>query len=229
VRHDGRRVLLVASLTANIAYEVSPADWSCSCPDHRRRGGQFCKHGISGWILYRAGLSREVVAHVDRVDEITARARAEADEEGPQGAADEQEGGDDGLTYEQVEGWLRGQRWIFARTRSGNPHFYCLKRNADDPRTFERVVDFINAKGMNYVWWGSTYRQLVANNSCYWTMSDSSQAQLINAKDLEQVRKDELRNRGGGGVQWRWLHGNVQEDRRELQREEAGQDELEGV
>ncbi len=79
---------------------------------------------------------------------------------------------------------------------------------------------------MNYVWWGSRYRQLVANGHCHWTMSGPGQAILINRKDLEQVRKDELRNRGGAGVQWRWLHGNIEEDRAALRAEEAGQSEL---
>jgi hypothetical protein len=131
-------------------------------------------------------------------------------------------------TYAEVEAWLKAQRWIFAKTRPDNPHSYCLKRNADDPETFDRVVRFINEKGMNYVWWGATYRQLVANAHCHWTMSGPGQAILINRKDLDQVRKDELRNRGGGGIQWRWLHGDLDEDRAALRREEQGQEELTG-
>ena len=128
-----------------------------------------------------------------------------------------------------MQSWLESQRWIFAKTRADNPHEYCLKREADDPRMFEAAVDFINERGMNYVWWGATYRQLLAGSHCYWTMSDSSQAILINRKHLEDVRKDELRNKGGGGIQWRWLHGpDLEADRAELRREDNAQDELQG-
>jgi hypothetical protein len=149
--------------------------------------------------------------------------------EGPREDEDE-EGGDGGLTYEQVEEWLSQQRWITARTRPDNPHQYCLKRNAADPEMFEKVAIYIRERGMNYVWWGSTYRQLVANGHCHWTMgSPIPETILINRKSLEQTRRDELRNKGGGGIQYRWLHGDLDEDRAALRREENGQEELEGA
>ena len=53
VRKGGRRVYLVSSLTSGgVTYEVSPADWCCSCPDHHRHG-RGCKHSIGCWILAR--------------------------------------------------------------------------------------------------------------------------------------------------------------------------------
>ncbi len=123
---------------------------------------------------------------------------------------------------------MQAQKWITAKTRPDNPHQYCLKRNAADPEMFDRVVRFIQERGDIYRWWGSDYRQLVANRHAHWSMSGPGQAILINRKDLEQVRKDELRNRGGGGIQWRWLHGDLDEDQAALRREEKGQNELGG-
>ncbi len=59
IRSGGRPVLLVRSLSAGgVTYEVSPRDWSCSCPDYHRRGAA-CKHVLGAWILWRASLPRE--------------------------------------------------------------------------------------------------------------------------------------------------------------------------
>jgi len=219
IRKDGRRAYLVSSLTSGGAvYEVSPLDWSCSCPDYRRRGAA-CKHGIAAWILANAAPRT-----VPQTSEETAQSD-EGDGEGAEASEPQQEPSGE-LTYDQVEAWLKAQRWIFAKTRPDNPHSYTLKRNTDDPEMFDLVVRFINEKGMNYVWWGATYRQLVAHGHCHWTMSGPGQAILVNRKDLEQVKRDELRNKGGNGIQWRWLHGNVEEDRTALRREEQGQYEL---
>lgn len=92
VRRGGRRMLLVASLTsAGVVYEVDPVSWSCSCPDHHRRGAA-CKHSICGYVLWRAALSRQVGAHMDRLDQINAR-QEEARRSHDEDAADEQEGG----------------------------------------------------------------------------------------------------------------------------------------
>ncbi len=275
VRKNGRPVFLVASLShGGAVYEVDPQDWSCSCPDHHRRGAA-CKHSIAAWVLATASNAPEPeppkeircegcgeVLPRDRLIEVQEgqagetlnpgmrvcrmcardhglpipRSSHEAGEDGAQGDADDEEGGEapmperepaDGLKYEQVEAWLKAQRWLVAKTRPDNPHSYALKRNAKDPQMFDAVVRFIQEKGDIYRWWGADYRQLVANRHAHWSMSGPGQAILINRKDLENVRKDELRNRGGGGLQWRWLHGpDIEAEREELRRQEAGQDEL---
>ena len=227
IRSGGRRVYLVASLSSRGAvYEVSPADWSCSCPDFHRHG-PACKHSLGCFVLDTAS----------RIASQTSEDGAQGDEDGdddPEAPMPEREPSHtascvtEGLKYAEVEAWLREQKWIVAKTRPDNPHGYALKRNASDPEMFDRAVAFIHEKGMSYRWWGSVYKQLVANRHCHWTMSGPGQAILINRKDLDQVRRDELRNRGGAGIQWRWLHGDVDEDRAALRREEAGQDELGG-
>jgi hypothetical protein len=49
---DGRPRFLVSGSKAAV-YIVNPGDWSCSCPDHHRRGAG-CKHSIACWALWRA-------------------------------------------------------------------------------------------------------------------------------------------------------------------------------
>ncbi len=49
---QGRPRFLVNG-SGGAVYSVDPSDWSCSCPDHHRRGG-ICKHGIAVYVLVRA-------------------------------------------------------------------------------------------------------------------------------------------------------------------------------
>ncbi len=48
---DGPRFLVSGS--GGAVYVVDPANWSCSCPDHHRRG-RGCKHALACWALGRA-------------------------------------------------------------------------------------------------------------------------------------------------------------------------------
>ena len=58
---DGRARFLVASQgSAGAVYVVDPGDWSCSCPDHHRRGAG-CKHSIACWALAKAAGRRRGV------------------------------------------------------------------------------------------------------------------------------------------------------------------------
>ena len=222
VRKNGRPVFLVASLTNGGAiYEVNPTDWSCSCPDFHRRGAA-CKHGIAAWILANAVTKTAPQASDETVQgDDDGKARAEV----PAGAA----GAVVGLTHAEVGRWLESRRWIFARSRPTNPHSYTLRREADDEAIFEAVVEHIREFGQPYPWWGSVYLQYVAGNHAYWTMGARPQETvLINRKTLEQVRLDQLTNKGGGGIVWPWLHQDVEAEREELRRRESGQDELGG-
>ena len=49
---DGRPRFLVSG-SAGAVYVVDPASWSCTCPDHHRRGAG-CKHALACWALWRA-------------------------------------------------------------------------------------------------------------------------------------------------------------------------------
>jgi hypothetical protein len=133
----------------------------------------------------------------------------------------------DGLSEEDVQRWLESQRWHHARSRPNNPHSYCLRREVDDKKTFEQIVEFIREYGSPYPWWGAVYDQLPLGNYCYWTMGASiAKTDLINRKSLEQVRIDQLVNKGGAGIVWPWLHNDVEAERAELRRQESAQDEL---
>jgi hypothetical protein len=221
VRKGGRRVYLVSSLTSGgVTYEVNPDSWTCSCPDFHRKG-TGCKHGIASWALMRSAMLRDLADHVERIEKVNDHVQREA-------AHDDDDDEGEGPTYAEVEAWLKEQRWKVAKTAPDNPHSYTLRRHTRDESMFEAVVRFISEKGMRYVWWGKPYSQLIAGHYVHWAMSPPEAATLINRKDLAQVRKDELRNRGGGGIQWRWLHGNIEEDRAALRAEEAGQAELGG-
>ena len=51
--HAGGRARFLVSGSGGAVYVVDPADWSCTCPDHHRRGAA-CKHSIACWALWRA-------------------------------------------------------------------------------------------------------------------------------------------------------------------------------
>lgn len=50
--HAGHARFLVDGSNGTV-YSITPTDWSCSCPDHHRRGG-ICKHGIAAYLVWRA-------------------------------------------------------------------------------------------------------------------------------------------------------------------------------
>ena len=60
-RDDRARFLVSGSEGA--VYVVDPASWSCTCPDHHRRG-IVCKHSIACWALWRASSPRPALAGV---------------------------------------------------------------------------------------------------------------------------------------------------------------------
>ena len=216
IRKTGKRVYLVASLSAGGAiYEVDAQDYSCSCPDFHRRGAA-CKHGIAAWILARA---------VPQAGEEAGQGEGEGDDQ-EETTMPERDAAD-GLTHAEVGRWLKARRWVFAKSRPTNPHEYTLRRECGDEDLFERVVEHIREFGQPYPWWGSIYLQYVSGDHAYWTMGARPQeTQLINRKTLEQVRLDQLTNKGGGGVVWPWLHKDMEAEREELRRRESGQDEL---
>lgn len=227
---DGRRSFLVSSTSSDgVVYSVDPATYSCSCPDAHRRG-IGCKHGLCCFILRRVARTQKkgcgacergwifiVQKIVDpesgEVTKVVNPVRCERCR--------------DGLSGEEVRHWLEGQRWHYARSRPDNPHSYCLRREANDEKTFAQIVEYIREYGSPYPWWGAVYEQLPLGDHCYWTMGASiANTELINRKSLEQVRLDQLVNKGGAGVVWEWLHHDLAGERAELRRREGAQDEL---
>ncbi len=216
IRKNGKRVFLVTSLSAGGAvYEVDAQDYSCSCPDFHRRDAA-CKHGIAAWILASA---------VPQAGEEAAQGEGEGDDD--QETTMPERDPSEGLTHAEVGRWLEARRWVFAKSRPTNPHSYTLRREFGDEEIFERVVEHIREFGQPYPWWGSIYLQYVSGDHAYWTMGARPQETvLVNRKSLEQVRLDQLTNKGGGGVVWPWLHNDIEAERKEFRRQESGQDEL---
>ena len=222
-----RQRFLVRSLTSGgVVYCESPITFECSCPDAHRRGqGRGCKHSLAVYISRRVGRTQrrgcsacgrgwvfrsEEVLDPDSGEVVEAINPVRCTRCG------------DGLSHEFVKQWLEDQRWIFARSLASNPHWYCWRREAADPKIFEQVVEHLREDGSPYLWWVSTYLQYVVGQHAYWAMGASVEnTELINRKSLERVWIDELRNTGGGGFQWRWLHCDVEADRAKLRRQES--------
>ena len=61
VRVRGGRAWFLVSGSKGAVYVVDPCDWSCTCPDHHRRGAG-CKHALACWALWRSAASRPALA-----------------------------------------------------------------------------------------------------------------------------------------------------------------------
>ena len=59
----GGRARFLVSGSKGAVYVVDPRGWSCSCPDHHRRGAA-CKHSIACWALWRASSARPAVVGI---------------------------------------------------------------------------------------------------------------------------------------------------------------------
>jgi len=181
------------------------AAWCLKRAADRRAKRKGCTLCTNGWVL----IGEEIVEIVEAINPVRCKRCR------------------DGLSEEDVRCWLESQRWHYARSRPNNPHSYCLRREADDQKAFKRIVEYIREYGSPYPWWGALYDQLPLGNYCYWTMGATIEnTKLINRKTLEQVRQDQLTNKGGGGIVWRWLHNDIEAERAELRRRESAQAEL---
>ncbi len=185
VAANGRRVALVESRTTpGTVYEVDPSDWSCSCPDHRRRGA-VCLHGLSVWVLDRVSRS------------------AESHEDGHQGTPHGCEGCGGGgwihapeqfvdketgevttafntvrcrvcaatkphhLTDEEMRAWMASVPWTFAKTMPEHPHEYTLKRR-QDPARFDAAARTIWECGYDRSYLRRAWRSLNVGDHYVW-------------------------------------------------------------
>jgi hypothetical protein len=233
-----KRGFLVASASSpGATYSVDCGNYGCTCPDAQRRG-IGCKHSIACWCLKavdsRARWRRRQGCKVCNGsgwihlgEEIIDSASGEVTD-AVNVVRCSRCGGV--LSEAFVRRWLESQRWIYARSRPNNPHSYCLRREAGDTELFEKVVEHIREFGHPYPWWGRVYRQYVCGSHAYWSMgAPLSETELINRKSLEQVRLDQLTNKGGGAIVWPWLHKDVEAERAEMRRQRSAQDELGGA
>ena len=63
VRVSGGQARLLVRGSGGAVYVVDPTSWSCTCPDHHRRGAA-CKHSIACWALWRASAAQASPAGV---------------------------------------------------------------------------------------------------------------------------------------------------------------------
>jgi hypothetical protein len=235
ISKNGTAKFLVDSATVGGGvYVVDPERWECNCPDAHRRLGKGCKHSITCYVLERVARVPRKGCRFCRGGWVYIGEEIVDPESGEVAEAINPvrcRRCGDGFSHAYVQQWLESQRWVYAKSRPTNPHQYCLRREADDEVTFERIVEHIRELGHPYPWWGTVYRQYVAGDFAYWTMGAAPrQTQLINRKTLEQVRLDQLTNKGGAGFVWPELHEDVEAERAELRKQESSQDELgEGV
>ncbi len=206
VRKDGKRVFLVDSLSSGGAvYEVDPAAWSCSCPDHHRRD-QACKHVVSSYVLKRAAREAsgarkgcrvcvdgwvymgEEVVDSESGEVVTAlnprRCRRCTPVEPPH------------LTDEEMREWMASVRWHFAKTMPDHPHEYTLKRE-QDPELFDRVARTIWELGYDRKYLNRPWRTLDVGEHYYcwvWTKPSGPRAPvppdtiLVNRAQRSQER-----------------------------------------
>jgi len=71
VRVNARGVRFLVSGSKGAVYVVDPASWSCSCPDHHRRGSG-CKHALACWALWR--VSARPAHRVEVAEEVPVEA-----------------------------------------------------------------------------------------------------------------------------------------------------------
>jgi hypothetical protein len=86
------------------------------------------------------------------------------------------------LSHEDVEEWVRGRYWQFAKTMPQNPHSY-THRHWGDEEMFEKVVLHIREHGEQEVFGGREYTYYLAAGRKLWTMGAPLPATvLINCK-----------------------------------------------
>jgi hypothetical protein len=198
IRKGGRRVYLVASLSSGGAvYQVNPRDGSCSCPDAARGSSITCKHSISAWLISRVAVTREVAAHVDRIQEVNDRIHHDDDDgegcDACQGAGwvflDEdvldsstgevaeaqnpvrcrscEPASPPHLTDEEMREWMDSVRWRYAKTMPQHPHDYSL-REWNDEATFRLVVQTIWERGFDRIYLRRPWRSLDIGDHYVW-------------------------------------------------------------
>lgn len=74
------------------------------------------------------------------------------------------------MTEHEAREFIVASRWRFARTMPQNPHFYTLRKDAEDDDQFVSFVEFIRSHGYDEVFGKTTYRYLDIDGWQYWTM-----------------------------------------------------------
>ncbi len=86
---------------------------------------------------------------------------------------------------ERVKDLLLAQKWIFAKTMPGNPHWYTLRKRWERDEDFAWTVETIRRYGYEEIYEGWPYTVLHIDDMKYWTMgAPVDETILINRKQL---------------------------------------------
>jgi SWIM zinc finger len=173
IHGDEVRFLVSSSSAAGAVYAVDAKNWVCSCPDFHRRN-VACKHVLASWVLKQAARIRRrgcaacVEGWVYLAETIVSEETGEATEvlnpvrcrrcwgvEPPY------------LTDEELERWMEGVPWRFAKTMPRHPHSYTLRREQDE-ETFLRVIMTIWDLGYDRSYLGRPWRSLDVGGFYVW-------------------------------------------------------------
>lgn len=81
----------------------------------------------------------------------------------------------------RVNNFIESQQWIFAKTMADIPHWYCLKRNSDNPVEWLWFVRLMNEYGVEGTFCGKKYKYLYWGEYRYWMMDPTpEECDLIN-------------------------------------------------
>jgi len=74
------------------------------------------------------------------------------------------------MTIVEVQEFFESHSWSFAKTMPESPHWYIVRSNTLDIKTFIEVVRFIQKNGLPSIFEGVTYTYLHLGEYKYWTM-----------------------------------------------------------
>lgn len=72
--------------------------------------------------------------------------------------------------FSKVANTLNSCKWIFAKTMPDNPHWYTLRKDVEDEKVFDLLVQYIRDFGTKEKYGKTWYKKLDINGFKYWTM-----------------------------------------------------------
>jgi len=74
------------------------------------------------------------------------------------------------MTAAEIQDFIEHSRWKYAKSMPQMPHWYTLRKNAQDEAAFERFVMHIRQVGYKERFGKTTYTYLNVGEWKYWTM-----------------------------------------------------------
>ena len=75
------------------------------------------------------------------------------------------------MTKEEIEDFLQGAKFTFAKTMARIPHSWIVRKDYNDA-IFLEVMNFINNNGYQEEFYGRTYTYYNVGERKYWVMTD---------------------------------------------------------